>query len=428
VVENKLSDRKIQTIKPADREINLADGGGLWLRVQPMSRGGARSWYLRYTYATKRRRLNIGRYPSVSLAEARKKRNEARAALAFGRDPAKWLGVAQDAATVRELAESWRDNVLRKRHKDGGAKVFRAVEYDLLSEIGNQPVTAVTHEQVADALQRKAKTAPSRAAKALSWWRRMFAYGIRRQLMPSNPTGELLPADIGAGEKSRKRNLSWAELAELAGKIAEAHLPQRIEAALWLLLATGCRTGELRVARRAHLDFGAGEWRIPETKNGLPHLIHLSEFAAKQFAIMLEHSNGEWVLEGEKQGRPVSEEFLRKLIGDRIATVRRAKSTQHFGTLRLSGGLWRLHDLRRTMASRMGDLGIAPHVIEACLNHVRKGLEGVYQRQEFIQERRQAFDLWGAQLADIQNRATSPGLLSKPLNPSSASATRDPTP
>lgn len=413
---SKLTDRKVQSTKPTHREIALGDGGGLWLRIQSTSNGGGRSWYLRYTYARKPLRLRLGPYPALSLAEARKKRDEARAALAFGKDPAKWLGVAQGVVTVRELAESWRENVLRRRHKDGGAKVFRAIEYDLLGEIGNQALTVVSHDQLIRILERKARMAPSKAAKALSWWRRMFSYAIRRQLMQSNPVGELLPADVGAGEKSRKRNLSWDELMELADKVKQAHLSTRIEAALWLLLATGCRTGELRIARKSHVDLVAREWRIPETKNGSPHLVHLSEFATKQFAILLEYSNGEWLLEGDREGRPVSDEFLRKMIGERISTVHRPKSTPHFGTLRLSGGAWRLHDLRRTMASRMGDLGITPHVIEACLNHVRKGLEGVYQRQELMQERRQAFQIWGAKLADIQSRACSEGIPSKAGN------------
>jgi integrase len=372
--------------------------------------------------------LTLGPYPAFSLAQARKKRDEARAALASGKDPARWLGVAHDVVTVSELAKSWRENVLRSRHKDGGAKVFRAIEYDLLGEIGNQALTTVNQDQLIRILERKARTAPTRAAKALSWWRRMFSYAVRRQLIKSNPLGELLASDVGAGEKARKRNLSWDELKELADKIKQAQLSPRIEAALWLLLATGCRTGELRTACKSHIDLTAREWRIPETKNGSPHLVHLSSFAAEQFAILFKYSSAEWVLEGDREGRPVSEEFLRKMIGERISTVRRAKSTRHVGTLRLSGGTWRLHDLRRTMASRMGDLGIAPHIIEACLNHVRKGLEGVYQRQELMRERRQAFQRWGAKLAAIHKRAYFEGSWSSKSCSELAGSVRAPTP
>jgi integrase len=72
----------------------------------------------------------------------------------------------------------------------------------------------------------------------------------------------------------------------------------------------------------------------------------------------------------------------------------------------LSGGEWSPHDLRRTMASRMGDLGIEPHVIERCLNHIQQGIVGVYQRQEYLAARKAALMMWGEKIEALTSKAT----------------------
>lgn len=395
---NKLTDRKIKSIKPTDKEQNFGDGGGLWLRVLPSQKGGGKSFYMRCNYAGKAKRFSVGGYPAISLAKAREARDKVKEALAEGRDPAIFTNVSVDVNTVRGLAETWQQSVLSS-HADGGAKIIGHFEHDIFPFIGDQPASTVTHDQIVTLIeaivQRGAKV---KASKVLSWLRAMYAFGIRRRLVQTDPTAGLKAKDVGAGEFARSRNLSWKEIEELGRKIPLAGLPRRIEAALWALLATGCRPGELRLARTEHIDLKKREWWLPETKNNTEHVIHLSSFAVKQFTMLLEYSEHGWLLAGRRPGQPVSDSFLRKLIGDRISTVHRSKTTKYFGTLKLSNGPWRLHDLRRTMASRMGDLGISPHVIEACLNHMPPGIRAVYQRQEYLTERRQAFDQWGQAL------------------------------
>lgn len=160
-------------------------------------------------------------------------------------------------------------------------------------------------------------------------------------------------------------------------------------------MATGCRPCELRVAKPEHIDLERKEWRLPETKNTTEHLIHLSDFTVEQFTILLEFSEHGWLLPAIKAGRHVSEGFLRKLIGERVSSVHHDRPTRYFGTLMLSTGPWTLHDLRRMMSSKMGDLGIDPHIIDACQNHKPKGMREVYQRREYVAKRRHAFNLWG---------------------------------
>ena len=401
MAENKLSDRKIKTLKPIEKEQNVGDGGGLWLRIQPSTKGGAKTWYYRYTHGGKPKRFTIGQYPGITLADARKKRNDAREVLAYGRDPAKFSGASKDAYSVRELAELWQDTIL-SNHADGGDKIIRALEHDLLPSLGDQAVTTVTYDQIIDLIEiiveRGAKT---QASKVLSFARQMFAFGVRRRLLQADPAAGIRGKDVGAAEKSRDRHLTWKELKQLAQQIDHAGLHERIKAALWIHLATGVRPIELRIARLEHLDLEKREWVLPQTKNRSEHLIHLSYFAVGWFKVLIEYEEDGWLLSGTKCGKPASDGFLRKLLGERIGTVTRTKPTEFRRTLELHGGPWRLQDLRRTMATRMGDLGVSPQVIDACLNHKPRGVTGVYQRQTYIKERAQAFDLWGQELSSL---------------------------
>lgn len=404
-VLNKLNPTKIAKLKPSDCEQNVGDGGGLWLRVQPQSKGGAKSFYFRYSFGGKAKKISLGTFPGTSLADARGRRIEAVEALEAGRDPAFFIGVGAGAMTVRQLAELWKSTVL-STHADRGEKIFRALEFDLLKKCGGQAAATVTHDQIVSVLDEMvSRGAKAKASKMLAWMRQMFAFAIRRRIITADPVAGLKARDVGASEGTRERNLSFDEIAELAEKTPGAGLPLRTEAAMWILLATGVRTIELRTAKVVDVHIESGIWYIPETKNGRAHVVHISDFAAQWFDVLLNNADAEYLLPGRHPKRPIGDELLRKTIGERISTVKRKKGTQYAGTLLLSGGKWSLHDLRRTMASRMGDLGVEPHVIEACLNHVKGGIEGVYQRQQYLSERKAAFEVWGQKLTDLISRA-----------------------
>jgi integrase len=207
-----------------------------------------------------------------------------------------------------------------------------------------------------------------------------------------------------------------AEIELLRTKIASSELPERHQAAVWLLLATGARVGELAKARWGDINITDKTWKIPaeNSKNGREHLIHLSAFSISQLSALEQYRDGSYLLPGQIRKKrieaagsterielPISEKTISKAIRDRIRSEPLKRRTRRTQTLLLPGGEWSPHDLRRTMASRMGDLGIAPHIIERCLNHVQQGIVGVYQRQEYLPERKAAFEKWGRRLARI---------------------------
>jgi integrase len=159
--------------------------------------------------------------------------------------------------------------------------------------------------------------------------------------------------------------------------------------------------GELSKAQWKHINLDAKTWLIPDinSKNEKPHTIYLSEFAARQFELLAEnrHSNN-WIFPNRDLTSHVSDKSIAKQINGRQNPIILKNRTQHNTALMLSGGKWTPHDLRRTGATLMGDLGVLPHVIEKCLNHTEQNkMKRIYQRQELKLEQA---DAW-RQLGDL---------------------------
>ncbi len=412
MAENKLTDKHLRKLKPSDEEQVIGDGGGLWVRVLPKSKGGAINFYYRFEIGGRERRYNCGTYPDTSLAQARENRNAARNLVRTGVDPTikeENDRIARTAAqaleqmekTVTDLFDDWKRVYLSAHRKDAGKEVEAALRRDVLPQIGAMKAKDVRLPHIVQVIDKILERGARRTAnQILSLMRQMFRHGLARGIVETDPTLALSKKQAGGKETPADRNLSMAEIKELHTKIPSADLHAKLVAAIWLLLATGARVGELHKAEWGHVDFDLNTWTIPpeNSKNKLQHVINLSTFALKQLATMQEYRTGKYLLSGRGSDQPMSDKSISKAIRDRIRAEPLKRRTPKTGTLVLLGGEWSPHDLRRTMASRMGDLGIEPHIIERCLNHVQQGIVGVYQRQEYLKERKAAFDKWGQQL------------------------------
>jgi integrase len=309
---------------------------------------------------------------------------------------------------VRSAFESWRALYLKREHKDGGALVEAHFERHILPAIGALALQDVGKADIVPILDALVGAGRLRTANALlALLRQFFRWCMARDWIEREPTFGLSKSSVGGNEPPRQRNLSFDELAALPARMAAAKLPERIRHAVWLLAATGARVGELSAARVADFDLEAARWHIPpeNSKNGLAHLVHLSDFAIAQVRALIaagtdaEGQRAEWILPGRNRRESIDEKTIAKQVRDRQRTRKLKGRSKDVGALVLAGGEWTPHDLRRTMASRMGDLGIRPDVIERCLNHKPEGLVAVYQRAELLPERQDAFERWGAKLA-----------------------------
>lgn len=422
MASNKLTDKSLRGLKPTSKEQTVGDGGGLWVRVLPVSNGGAINFYYRFELDGKERRFNCGSYPATTLAEARKNRSGARSSVAKGIDPVLQQGndrlharaaqaLQSMEKTVSELLDDWERVYLTAHRKDKGKAAVEAVKFDVLPVIGQMKAKEVRLPHISSVLDRiLARGTRRKANMALSLMRQMFRHGLGRGIVETDPTLAISRRQAGGKETPSDRNLSLPEISELGSKLLTAGLHERTQAAVLFLLATGARVGELIKARWVEIDETAKTWIIPSvnSKNGRAHLIHLSDFAMSELTRMKKYKSGDFLLSGRKKGEPISQKTISKTIRDRIRSEPLKNRTAKTKTLLLADGEWSPHDLRRTMASRMGDIGIAPHVIERCLNHIQQGIVGVYQRQEYLKERKDAFDTWGNQLDQALNQSKPP--------------------
>ncbi len=430
----------------------LHDGGGLYLRrraegafwslrqVNPLT--GARTWAALFPSVS---------YPTATLAEARKKANEGRLRAAEAptnivreRQAKLETARAETAAaelaetrrvTVRQLFERWASTELTARvgtdgkrlgRKDGGTYSREQFERRVFPKLGDVAAPAITKADLLTILDAAKAEGKLRTANVLlADLKQMFRFALVRELVDRNPLDTVTKRDVGGKETERDRVLTADEVSVLARAVPLARMGDRSAAAIWLILGTGCRVGEAMGAQWLHVDTEEKTWHLPETKNERPHTIHLSEFALQQIAALQDARDAStedrrklnpaaapspWVFPNKANDGPVCVKSFGKQLADRQREPERrmqhrAKSTQ---ALTLTGGRWTAHDLRRTAATMMAELGISGDTIDECLNHVIESrVRRTYIRDRRLPDQARAFDALGAKLAALVDGVTA---------------------
>ncbi|MFC7410223.1 tyrosine-type recombinase/integrase [Hydrogenophaga atypica] len=333
------------------------------------------------------------------------------------------LAAQQARLTVEGLFEQWRRLELVKR-VDKGNETERSFKRDVFPLIGSMAaadVEKVHVQEVVDTIKARATDKQNMvrtAKKTLADLRQMFGFALDRDYIDADPTARIKKAKIGK-DVERDRVLSESELITLFQKLPNSGMADTSQVALLLQVATLARIGEVLGARWEHIDFARRTWTLPETKNGKRHEIWLSEFAMRQLK-KLKAITGltPWLFPATraKKDQPdfanhVCEKTVTKQVGDRQRPGGTPMSgrSKHIEALVLSGGKWTPHDLRRTGATMMAELGALPDVVERCLNHTEeKKVKRIYQRAQFEAPMRDAWTLLGAHLDTLN--ATVAGL------------------
>ena len=391
MAKQRLTDRSINRRPPATGVDEIWDDviPGFGLRVNA---GGRRSYFVRTRVNGSQIRRTVGAPATHTLAEAR---DAARAVLknaAAGIDSKQVEAETrrEDEVEARRAEAETFGGVARAyiaeraKHLGSRRELQRKLDKDILPVWGDMQIGDIRRADVKSLFLDKAATAPVAANRILTLTRAIFDYAIDEELIDSNPTARIRPER----EVSRDRVLSTTEIKMLWDAIdAAPRMVDETRTALKLLLVTGQRRTEVVEAPWDEFDMKRREWRIPgpRTKNGLPHIVLLSNFAVE-------------LLDGvDRDGARV----FSSIVPDTITqAMRRAMPS-----LELPGGRATPHDFRRTMITTMNEeLGIEPHVVEAIVNHtsgVKSGVAGVYNRALYLPQRRLALDAWGALLSEI---------------------------
>lgn len=373
-----LTAASVERIKPpASGQVEHFDKGfpGLALRV---SYGGARSFVFFYRTGGRLRRMTLGQHPAMSLAQARDAWRQARVDVAKGIDPAQARQRETPAMGFAAVAEEWlkRDQAKNRTAAD----VRRTIERHVLPAWGHKRIDEIGRRDVLDLMDSIADRGwVIMARRVHAHVHRLFCWAIGRGIVDANPAAGV--PKPGA-DNQRDRVLSDAELATVLRGTEALGWP--FGPALRLLILTGARLSEIGRLRWSEIHSKCGEIVLKgeRTKNGQPHTIPLSAPAKA-------------LLDGLP--RVSTSAFVFTTTGTTsISGWSRAKS--QLNTLAPIEP-WRIHDLRRTVATGLQRLGIGLQVIEAVLGHVsgsRRGIVGVYQRHDFADEKRKALEAWAA--------------------------------
>jgi len=409
----KLSDIKIKGMIKAGTPfegISDDDCTGLYLRW-PKGEDGKPSykiplWRFRYKFGGKARAINIGSYEALSLADARKTARELRAQVALGRDPAgekqarraealAKIEEAKNARTVGQLADEYYARMIENHLKHPG--IVRAkIEKDIRPALGSFPAEGVMPQHIDELLQAiVGRGAPTTANDVLRLLRKMFNYGIKRRYLSENPAQAFDIRDAGGKEDKRERALSLDEIAVLFGamKTANGFSPQN-DMAIRLLLVLGVRKLELTAAKWSEFDLEAGIWNLPAARNK----------TERDISIPLPSMALGILGELERLACGSAYVFPARKAQDRMLP-HICENTLNVALAKVKHGLepFTIHDLRRTMRSQLGALRIPPHIAERCLNHKIKGVEGIYDRYDYFNERKEALAAWAAVLAGLED-------------------------
>ena len=297
---------------------------------------------------------------------------------AVERHQAELARIAAEAAARRTLQDAmtqWAKVELARR-KDGGNESLRAIEKDILPALGAVALVDIKRAMVVDVLD----TVVERGARVManhlfSDLRQFFNYAVARDWVEAHPLAGLTKEKIGGREKARDRYLSEEEIIELKQRLPAANLLHTTELAIWFIPGIN-------------------------TKNAKDHNVFLSDFARDQFlALQSLTGDTDWCLPARDGLGHVCLKSITKQIKDRMRDEPLSNRTKATGALLISGGAWTPHDLRRTGATMMGELGVMGEVIERCLNHVEQNkLKRIYQRHELKAEQRDAWRRLGDRL------------------------------
>ena len=378
---------------PAKGQLDVFDKGfpGLAVRV---SYGGAKTWiYFYRLHGGKLRRLTLGRYPGMDLAEARSAWQSARKAVGKGENPKHRRPVAADSFAA--IADEW-----LKRDQSGNrsyAEVKRVLERDVKPVFDGRLFANITRRDVVDLIDSIAdRGAVTLARRVHAHVHRLFRWSVGRGIIEVNPMADLPKA---GDQIKRDRVLGDMELSAIwrgAGEVGGL-----FGQALQLLILTAARREEITALRWSEIESGNKiELHGERTKNGEPRDIPLAFAARAIIKAVPRIANSEFVFTTTGE-RSVSGWSKAKLQIEReAAKFNRGKPIAP----------WRLHDLRRTAATGMQRLGIGLQVVEAVLGHIsgsRAGIVGVYQRHSYAAEKAAALEAWAEHVLTIAagNRA-----------------------
>lgn len=423
-----ITKRTVDAAKPGERDQFIwdTDVAGFGLKVTP---AGGKVYVFQYRMArpgeaarTAAKRYTIGKHGKLTADQARSRARELAAMVEMGTDPRQaeldaYAAIeAEKAAHAERLrletelafdraADTWLEYYEHEKERRPASvrEARRYIENHLKPSLGSKPLPQIGRDDLQplfDCIPAR-KKATRRALFACA--STFFGWAEKRGMIVGNP---LAAMERPSPANARKRVLTDAELADTFRATLDCRAPFGVF--FRLLILTGQRRSEVAGMEWSELDRASAVWTIPaeRAKNKAAHIVPLS-------APVLEELDRLAGVEGqEKPNWPVSGFVLTTTGENAISGISKAKLALDAAIEKARDGealaAWRIHDLRRTLATGLQRLGVRFEVTEAVLNHVsgaKSGVAGVYQQHDWKEEKRSALDAWARHVASIVNPA-----------------------
>lgn len=389
------TDLMVRHLKPEQNKVIRSEGNGFTIRVMP---SGAKTWLYLYSLGGKRREMNLGNYPEVTLETARRRFNEARHKVKNGVDP---LAEVEAAAVARSKAPTVADLIEEylKKHAMVNKKSWKEDQRCLYKEVlphwANRKAADIKRRDVILLLERIVERgAPIMANNTFEKLRKMFNFAVERDILEFSPCYRVKKL---VKQEYKDRVLTEQEIAQVWTGLDSAYMSPEMSRALKLILLTAQRPGEVIGMHSREIS---GEWwTIPaeRAKNGKTHRVYLTKTAKE----LVGDKEG-YIFESPKGGKPMESNAVAYSVRRSVVRSDRQASDEELGEQSPDGlprqriimEPWTPHDLRRTAATHMSALGFPDEVIDAVLNHVKKGVIAIYNRHGYDKEKQQALEAW----------------------------------
>jgi integrase len=393
-----LTELQVKNAKPQNKSKKLFDGGGLFLLVTP---AGGKLWHFKYRFGAKEKKLSFGSYPTVSLTDARKQREDTRRLLVEGNDPGEVRkAVKGDAATslrtLKLVAEEWLKNNKPAWSELHYATVVGRLKYNVYDVIGGRPIAELKRGEVISLLKEigglRGKVATAKKVKI--YLSQIFRFALNNDWIDTIPTGDLKVSEILPKVKLGHHPAITVpkEVGALLRAIESLNGSCTVKNAMRLAPLVFLRPGELRKAEWHEFDLDAGEWNIPaeRMKMRVPHLVPLSTQAVEIMREMQPLTGkGRYVFPNQRSAsRPMTDAALG-------AALRRMGYEQ---------GEVCAHGFRATARTNLEEvLRFRIDIIEHQLAHMVKDAHGrAYNRTSYLPDRRKMMQVWADYLDGLK--------------------------
>ncbi|MCL1078812.1 site-specific integrase [Parashewanella spongiae] len=403
----KLFDKHLKAVlnKNHPKQFTLTDGNGLGARV---SSTGKVRWQYRYKIEGKSHRVDLGDYPEISLLKAREQGMQCRTWFEEGFDPKVKRSLERNKTlkpvTVKDALEYWLVEFAEENRANASKHRAQFAKH-LYQYIGELPLdqTEMRHwlecfDRIKKGIKEKQKAAPVAAGYVLQNAKQALRFCRIRHYATSRVLDDLTITDVGSKQNKKDRVLNQQELIDIWCHANSKKPSLYFQRLLKLLIVFGARTQEVRLSTWDEWDFNEGVWTVPNFNSKTQQKIIRP--IPKQLI--------SWLI--ELKGNSKDSDFI-------LEEFRSPESVSG------SGGKvwnrldhkepWKLHDLRRTLATGMNDLGVAPHVVEQLLGHSLGGVMAIYNRSQYLSEKKAALEMWFDHLELLRNKPENVHVLSR---------------